>query len=159
MTLFSLNKDDVIKSCRTIVDKTDIDRPHVVNRISDRLPAPTQCPYCSGEVRLVNNSRFYGGREYGWPLAYACRCGARVGCHPKSTVPLGTLADAATMEARRQAHVAFDPYWQNKGPGMRGKAYRALGKALGIEKAHISWMDIDQCRRVVEACAAGLRVC
>lgn len=158
MPLFGMSKEAVIASCKTIIDKTDIDRPHVVNRVTDRLPPPTECPCCGGSVSLVNNCRFYGGREYGWPLAYACRCGARVGCHPKTTVPLGTLADADTMEARRQAHIAFDPLWRNRGPGMRGRAYRALSKAMGVERAHISWMGADQCRKIVEICAAGLKV-
>jgi len=133
-----------------------INHPSALARVRDQLPTPTNCRFCCGTIQLVNNSQFYGGREYGWPFAYACcNCGARVGCHPGTDVPLGTLADQATMNARRAAHAAFDPLWKNKGKGMRTKAYRALSKAMGREKAHISWMDVDECRQVVAAIAAG----
>ena len=133
-----------------------VNAPKDVRRVKDYLPAPTVCRYCSGAVRLVSNALFYGGREYGWPLAYHCAsCGARVGCHPGTDIPLGTIADTATMKARREAHDAFDPLWKDKGKGVRSKAYRALSKTLGIEAAHISWLDASQCREVVSLCKAG----
>ena len=131
-----------------------INAPEVLARINDPLPAPTTCRFCKGTVELVNNSLFYG-REYGWPLAYACSsCGARVGCHPGTNIPLGTLADKATMRARNAAHAAFDPLWKGKGKGMRSKAYRALSKALG-KPGHISWLDAHECMKVVELIVAG----
>ncbi len=132
-----------------------INAPEVVARIKDALPAPTTCRFCNGTVELVNNSIFYG-REYGWPLAYACSCcGARVGCHPGTDIPLGTLADKATMTARKAAHAAFDPLWKGKGPGARSRAYKALSKALGTDAAHISWMDATDCLKIVDLIAAG----
>lgn len=134
----------------------EINAPDVLKRINDALPAPDTCRYCGEDVELVNNAIFYGGRSYGWPLAYACSCcGARVGCHPGTTVPLGTLADKPTMAARRAAHAAFDPLWQNKGPGSRSRAYRALSKAMGRKASHISWMDIEECQAVVALIASG----
>jgi len=158
MTLFNSRPADVIQSCKSIPDKAAINLPHVVNRVTDPLPPPTECPFCAGEVRLVNNARFYGGREFGWPLAYACRCGARVGCHPGTTIPLGTLADKATKDARRCAHEAFDPLWKGKGPGMRRRAYQALQTALGTENAHISWMGVEECTKVVKVSQQGLNL-
>ena len=134
---------------------TTLNAPEVLAKINDPLPAPTTCRFCGGAVALVNKAIFYGGREYGWPLAYACSCcGARVGCHPGTNIPLGTLADKATMRARNAAHAAFDPLWKGQGKGMRSNAYRALSKALG-KPAHISWMDVDDCCRVVELVASG----
>ncbi len=134
----------------------EINLPEAIARVRDALDPPTTCRFCGDEVKLVNNAIFYGGREYGWPLAYACSsCGARVGTHPGTDIPLGTLADKATMSARRQAHAAFDPLWQNKGAGMRARAYRALSRAMGREAAHISWMDTADCRTVVELVTAG----
>lgn len=133
-----------------------INAPEVVARIKDALPAPTTCRFCNGTVELVNKSIFYGGRQYGWPLAYACSsCGARVGCHPGTNIPLGTLADKATMAARKAAHEAFDPLWRDKGPGARSRAYKALGAALGTRAAHISWMDAHECLKVCQLIAAG----
>lgn len=137
-------------------DGRRINDPEAVARVRDSLPVPTTCRFCSGHVELVNNAKFYGGREFGWPFAYACcACGARVGCHPGTDIPLGTLADKATMQARRAAHAAFDPLWQNKGAGARKRAYQALSKAMGKHAAHISWMDADECLTVVSLVNAG----
>lgn len=121
-----------------------------VMRVTNAIPAPSICRFCSGVVRLVSNATFYGGKAFGWPLAYACSdCGARVGCHPNTDIPLGTLADRKTMLARRAAHAAFDPLWQNRGPGARSRAYQALSQAMGRAAAHISWMDRSECEQVV----------
>ena len=125
-------------------------------RVKHPLSAPTECRYCAGKVSLVNNAVFYGGTEYGWPLAYCCAsCGARVGCHPETDVPLGTLADGPTMKARRAAHDAFDPLWRGKTPWHRKEAYRALARVMGLQTAHISHFDEHECDRVVKLCRAG----
>lgn len=149
-----LNSRDAAKAYS--IDGRIINAPSVVARITDPLPPPTICRFCGGGVSLVNNAQFYGGREYGWPLAYACcQCGARVGCHPGTDIPLGTLADKATMRARRAAHDAFDPLWRDQGKGMRKKAYEALSKAMGRPNAHISWMDTAECCMVIELVQSG----
>lgn len=133
-----------------------VNDPVAVARVRDTLPAPIDCRFCGGSVALVSNAMFYGGREFGWPLAYACgSCGARVGCHPGTDIPLGTLADRATMNARRAAHAAFDPLWQNKGKCSRRKAYEALSKAMGKPSAHISWMDAAECLAVIKIVQSG----
>lgn len=134
-----------------------VNTPEAVARVkNDRLPAPETCRYCTGEIELVSNAEFYGGREYGWPLAYRCKCcGARVGTHPGTDIPLGTLADKATIKARRDAHDAFDPLWKGKTTWHRSRAYQALAQAMGMRFGHISWMDEAECRRVVELCRSG----
>ncbi len=52
------------------------------------------CPFCNSSVSLVDSAKVYG-RSYGF--IYLCdqypKCDARVGCHPGSNKPLGTLAD------------------------------------------------------------------
>jgi len=137
-------------------DGRTINAPSAVARVRDSLPVPSHCRFCGAIVELVNNSKFYGGRELGWPFAYACcACGARVGCHPGTDIPLGTLADKATMRARRAAHAAFDPLWQNKGAGARKRAYQALSRAMGRNAAHISWMDAEDCLTVVALVNGG----
>lgn len=133
-----------------------VNAPDAVKRVKEALSVPETCRFCGGEVKLVNNSEFYKGREYGWPLAYACGgCGARVGCHPGTDIPLGTLADADTMRARQAAHAAFDRLWAGKTAWHRQQAYLALARALGVRAAHISWLDKDQCNRVVSLCRDG----
>ncbi|WP_424243858.1 zinc-finger-containing protein [Azonexus hydrophilus] len=145
----------VINSCKSVMPAM-VNLPHTLSRITDKAVPVEICPFCEGRVALVNNACFYGGREYGWPLAYACDdCGARVGCHPGSTVPLGTLADKQTQAARKMAHDAFDPIWKASAlPGARRRAYAALAKAMG-GVAHISSMNVTQCTKVVAICARG----
>lgn len=133
-----------------------VNTPEAIARVKDGLAAPESCRFCGGDVALVNNSSFYNGREYGWPLAYCCgKCGARVGCHPGTDIPLGTLADTDTMKARRAAHAEFDRLWAGKTAWHRKQAYQALSRALGVRSAHISWLDAAQCKRVVSLCRNG----
>ena len=123
-----------------------------IKRVTNPLPSPTECQYCGGKVEVVKNSEIYG-REYGeWPWAYLCRgCKAYVGMHPFTGIPLGTLADALTREARKQAKDAFNPLWQSGGM-TRSEAYAWLAAQLGITAGacHVGWFDIATCERVVE---------
>lgn len=130
-----------------------------IARVSNPLPAPTSCPYCASAVELVNNSVIYG-RPFGeWPWAYLCenvKCGAYVGIHPFTAIPLGTLANKELRDARKRAKVAFNPIWQGKRAKMnRKEAYSWLADELGIRDVgtcHIGWFDIDMCGRVVTVC-------
>ena len=131
-----------------------------VRRVSDIVDPPTICHLCGGTVRLVDKAKFYGGRSFGWPLAYVCcSCSARVGCHPGTDIPLGSLADRQTTAARSAAHAAFDPIWQGKGKDARRRAYGSLAKALGLESAHISWLNSGQCADAIRAIQAGAVSC
>ncbi|VWD55868.1 zinc-finger-containing protein [Burkholderia contaminans] len=117
-------------------------------RVKNPLPAPTTCPYDGGPVEIVNNSAIYG-REYGeWPWAFLCRSyRAYVG----PAIPLGTLADEPTRDARKRAKAAFNPIWQS-GAMTRTDAYIWLARQLGIEnheECHIGWFDVATCDRVV----------
>ena len=122
-----------------------------IARVKNPLPTPTECPYCAGKVSIVNNSEIYG-RAYGeWPWAYRCGgCGAYVGMHPFTAIPLGTLADAPTRQARSRAKDAFNPLWQS-GQMTRSEAYAWLAARLGIATAacHIGWFDAETCQRVI----------
>lgn len=123
-------------------------------RVTNPLPAPTECLHCAAMVALVNNDRIYG-REYGdWPWAYLCTgCGAYVGLHPFTAIPLGTLATAEIRDARKRAKAAFNPLWQLNGMS-RHQAYERLASAMGISDVntcHIGWFDADQCEDVVLA--------
>lgn len=125
-------------------------------RVRDPLPAPTVCPHCTADVELVGNERIYG-RPYGdWPWAFLCTgCRAYVGLHPFTGIPLGTLADGPTREARKRAKAAFNPKWRS-GQMSRSAAYAWLAEALGIERVgecHIGWFDVAMCDRVVTVCS------
>ena len=97
-----------------------------LKRVKNPLPVPTICPHCQSSVALVNNAKVYSGREYGkWPYAYLCEndaCGAYVGLHPNTTIPLGTLATASMRDARKKAKDAFNRMWENDQPFTRTNA-------------------------------------
>lgn len=127
-----------------------------IARVKNPLPAPTVHETCGGSVEIVGNEKIYG-RPYGdWPWAYRCSCcGAYVGMHPFTAIPLGTLADGPTREARKRAKAAFNPLWQS-GQMTRSAAYAWLAGQLGIDRVddcHIGWFDVLTCDRVVMACA------
>lgn len=122
-------------------------------RVTNPLPVPETCPHCENDCKIVNNSVIYG-REYGeWPWAVLCvGCGAHVGLHPFTGIPLGTLATAEMRDARKRAKNAFNPLWQQGGMS-RSDAYSWLATMLGITNVndcHIAWFGIDQCNAVVK---------
>ncbi|MFG8677889.1 zinc-finger-containing protein [Pseudomonas aeruginosa] len=97
--------------------------PHVsrgaLKRIKHPQPIPTGCPHCGGLVRLVSNRVIYG-REYGdWPYAYACTgtgCGAYVGLHPDTDVPLG-ICESCEKPApflRKDGRAYLEPHHINR---------------------------------------------
>lgn len=113
------------------------------------------CPYCNSAARLVTGAVIYPHRsDLHKKRFYLCApCQAWVGCHPGTERPLGRLADEQLRAARVRAHAYFDQLWQS-GQMKRKDAYAWLAEQLGIEvkKCHISWFDVQQCERVVEAC-------
>lgn len=125
-----------------------------LQRVKDPAPIPTVCK-CGGCVELVENSAIYNGRSYGdWPYAYLCRdCDSYVGTHPNTDIPLGTLADKATRDARNACKKVFEPIWRNKVMS-RSKAYQWLAKRLGIDVSacHFGLFDADECYRAAAIC-------
>lgn len=62
------------------------------------------------------------------------------------------LVDAATHEARKAAHAAFDTLWKRHGM-TRSQAYRALSAQLGIKPkdCHMKLMSAEMALRVPKA--------
>lgn len=128
-----------------------------LKRVKNPLPVPTICPNCGGPVELQSNSIVYR-REFGpWPFVYRCQnnaCDSYVGLHPKTDIPLGTLADKTTRAARKQAKGMLMPMWEEQGMD-KDAVYRWLAGKLGIADAnhcHIGWFSIEQCNRVIQIC-------
>lgn len=126
-------------------------------KVLNPLPIPTICPHCGSPVSVVNNKEIYG-RQYGkWPFAYKCaskECDSYVGIHPKTDIPLGSLANKATRAARKQAKAVFAPKWEG-GEMSKDEAYAWLASKLGIadvHHCHVGWFDIETCNRVVDIC-------
>lgn len=120
-----------------------------VGRVKDRADTPTTCPYCAGTVELVSNAEIYHGREYGdWPYAYLCRgCGAYVGLHPNTDIPLGTLADKPMREARKAAKEPFHQLVRTRFGGDRSAAYLWLAERMSIpaSRCHFGMFTVQQC--------------
>lgn len=116
----------------------------------------TLCMECDRKATLVGGKRIYPHR----PDLYAkrfflCECGAYVGCHPGTELPLGYPAGPETRVARSAAHAAFDPIWRGRQMSRRD-AYAWLAERMGTPpgQTHISWMSAAEARRVVEHCRA-----
>lgn len=122
------------------------------------------CPYCQSSVRLIITSEeLYRGRDYGpaWVCSRWPACDAYVGCHPRTTAPLGRLANRELRAAKKEAHAAFDRLWKGKMKRddctqleARNAGYEWLCKQLGInrDQCHIGMMDMELCQQVAQIC-------
>lgn len=136
--------------------------PHVsrraLKRVKNPLPVPTNCRYCAGNVELINNSKIYG-REFGeWPYAYRCDdCGAYVGLHPSTDIPLGTLATAQLRKDRNLSKDMFHKVRERRG-FTRSLAYEWLAGKMGIPvgQCHFGWFDQDECALAMGHCVEDL---
>lgn len=121
-------------------------------RVKNPLPAPVECPHCRSSVSVVRNDEIYGKCYGDWPWAYLCDgCGAYVGMHPFTAIPLGTLANEEQRRARKTCKVDFEVLWKT-GRITRDQAYAELADHMGIEKeaCHFGWFDVDQCHAAQE---------
>ncbi len=143
--------------CETTIEPPE-PLPHVsrkaLRRVKDALPVPVDCRYCGMDVALVNHSEIYG-REYGdWPYAYLCRsCGAYVGLHPNTDLPLGTLADRYLRSARK-GHKTYFAKMQKTMGWTRSEAYAYLAEKmeLPVPECHWGWFEIEQCEQAGAIC-------
>lgn len=67
---------------------------------------------------------------------------------------LGVPADAATRQARIDAHAAFDRVWSGGAKGARQRAYSWLAAKMGRDVVHIGEMTVAECVEVVAHCEA-----
>lgn len=75
----------------------------------------TRCPYCDDSIQLVERSVVSGQSEDAqkvWACTSYPRCDAYVGCHPRTSKPVGTLANRELRLMRREAHNSFDWLWR-----------------------------------------------
>ena len=120
------------------------------------------CSDCGALGLLVGGERIYPHRpDLHAKQFYLCACGAYVGCHPGTAIPLGRPAGPETRAARSAAHAAFDPLWKAKADKFgtskgraRADGYKWLAKQLGIPATdcHVGWMDAETARRTAEIC-------
>lgn len=102
-------------------------------KVKDQLTAPRACPYCPGQIHIVSLGDDLESRYGIWPWVYACReCEASVGMHPRTDIPLGTLADAPTRDERRRARLALKTLYLT-GLMSAGQAHERHAFAQGAE--------------------------
>lgn len=110
------------------------------------------CKYCLKPAELVTGLIIYPHRkDLKSKKFWQCTpCDAYVGCHPKTEIPLGDLANKELREWRKNAHSAFDPIWFSKVMS-RTEAYAWLGEKLKLtpEETHIGMFDIDRCKQAI----------
>lgn len=127
-----------------------------LRKVKDKLEPPTSCRYCQGEISLVRHSEIYNGKEFGdWPFAYLCRgCGAYVGVHPFTDVPLGILANKELREVKKAEKRHFEDLRLMGVLGSRKEAYAWLADQLGINvnECHWGWFDVDMCKQAGTIC-------
>lgn len=113
------------------------------------------CDYCGKKAILVTGKEIYPHRTdlFSKKFWNCSPCKAFVGCHGKTNMPLGRLANALLRKAKMNAHEGFDPIWKDK-LKTRSEAYSWLAKELQIksEKCHIGMFDVIMCQRVVRVC-------
>lgn len=121
-------------------------------RVKDPAPVPTTCPHCCAPVELTTEQAVYGTTYSEWPHLYACtECDARVGLHPFTAIPLGTLADKATRDARMAAKRGFECIWQHKHMSRTDAyAWLAHGMGLAVAECHFGMFNVAQCERAAE---------
>lgn len=136
------------------------------------MTTPT-CVHCTATPALVTGAAIYPHRpDLADKPIWLCACGARVGCHPGTTVPLGRAADAQLRGARGHVHALLDPIWRDawKGSAYRGangrfdgargskriitgvartRVYEFLASRMGLteDDCHVGMFDLEQCRQ------------
>lgn len=131
-----------------------------LRKVLNPIPAPTECRYCGGPVKLVNNSVLYRKPFGKWPYMYLCvPCDAYVGLHPGTDIPLGTLANKALRDVRKEHKATFYELIERLGID-RTEAYERLAEKMKIPHAdcHFGWFDIEQCELAGRICRAALEV-
>lgn len=132
-----------------------------VNKIKHKVDPITTCHYCSGEVKFVCNDEIYG-RTYGdWPYAYLCQnneCRAYVGVHSGTEIPLGSLADKDTREARKYHKASFLRLLKVRNWNRNG-GYAWLSKKLDLPRSETHWgmFDAQTCMKAGEICRKAIK--
>jgi len=127
-------------------------------RVKNPLPVPKHCRFCHSSVQVGTHQDVYGRDYSDWPYVYMCDgCGAYVGMHPFTNIPLGTLADRATRQARKRCKKPFETIWR-QGYMARTEAYSWLANKMNISKneCHFGWFDISMCEAARIICEERL---
>ena len=120
-----------------------------------------KCPYCGSQAFLRPASVVHEHAAPGEEVYLCARfpaCDAYVSAHRDSHLPMGTLADKALRQKRRQAHIALNRLWE-QGLMTRKEAYRWLQVQLSLpeSEAHIGRFSAYRCEQVIDLCGRFVR--
>lgn len=120
------------------------------------------CCECGKLAEQVDGSRIWPHRRDLFDnVMWLCECGAYVGSHKGTEIPLGYPGNMRTREARRLAHIEFDFLWQRKVARdkvsksvARQAGYEWLAGQMGIEVAacHMAHFNEAQARQAWDIC-------
>lgn len=121
----------------------DNPNPKAIARVKGNYITPPICP-CGGKVVIKTHREFYGRSYSDWPYLYVCECGNHVGIHPETNIPLGTLADDITRDARMICKKPFLKVCEKIGKSI---AYKELANYMGIstDDCHFGLFTVNQC--------------
>lgn len=120
------------------------------------------CAECGKLAQHAFGEKVWPGRPdlHDVPV-WLCECGAYVGCHSGTDIPLGFPAKQELRDLRKRGHHSFDRIWNakmrlqklTKGKA-RSAAYKWMGEQLGIDPAdcHFGHFDKATCLRAIALC-------
>lgn len=117
------------------------------------------CTGCEEEVnaRLTDGKERYPHRPdlYDLPFWKCDTCKNYVGCHHKTitpTKPLGVIATADILNARKKIHALLDPLWRS-GRIKRGQAYVYVSNRLGYDYHNGEIRSLEEAREIYKLVA------
>lgn len=117
-----------------------------------------RCPYC-GSMALLRPAKLVRHGAGPEDEVYVCArfpaCDAYVAAHRDSRLPMGTLANKALRQKRREAHLVLNRLW-DYGYMSKKEAYRWLQLQLGLPEAeaHIARFSEYRCEQVIRLCGS-----
>lgn len=97
---------------------------------------PPRCPYCGLPARFDDGSTRRRSTP-AWICTWYPGCDAYVGCHPRSNIPMGSLANAALRQGRASVHMRMDQYWRYSGGKLTRKdVYQIVATAMQRRSFH-----------------------
>lgn len=111
------------------------------------------CPYCGKGAVKVDGTIIYPHRRdlYEKNFWFCRECDAWVGCHPRTSIPLGRLANAELRVLKMAVHSCFDVLWKG-GFISRHDAYAWLSKVMNKPRheTHIGMFNDEECRAAIQ---------
>lgn len=116
-----------------------------------RTPAAPQCPYCHTNARLDNGAAI-GRSAPVWLCGNHPDCDSYVGCHPGTTRPLGSLANAQLRQKRIAVHRCIDRLWRNSSGHLpRKQVYSLVAAVMNRPTFHAGLARDDDIRAFEQA--------